>query len=251
MIRRCIALAAVPLIAGLGVAAAAPASASTGHRSDHRSLLSFAAKIKPQAATPTSGTCNLVPPATARIGAFITEIPVQVSGDCASQAGLKAIWYTGPSLNYSTDSITVEAPERPAWYLFSDAQLGTRTWNGWVAVDGNNRVYAQNSPTTTVKVVSYAGLHTYRSGGKTTINTRVIRYATSLDKTIPYVGETGVIQYRPVGGSTWVGLKNATSNSQGLYSYSYTYTTSQAREYRVAFKESTYIWGSVSPTRTS
>lgn len=226
---------------------AAPASASPGHASNGRTALRVASGIHTSGAVvPTAGSCNLVAPATARITTFYTEIPVQVSGDCASQAGLKAIWYTGPSLNYSTDAVTIESPQSPTWYLYSDAQLGTRTWKGWAAIDGNNQVYVQNAPVTTVKVASYAGLHTSRAGGKTTINTRVIRYATSLDENIPYAGETGVIQYRPVGGTAWSGLKNVVANSQGLYSY--TYTTSQVREYRVVYNEAAYIWGTTSPT---
>lgn len=248
MIRRLTVAAAVPIIAGLGVALSAPANAAGGQQSNHQALLRAAARIAPSAAVGPSGACNLVVPTTGRVGKFITEIPVQATGDCASQPGLNAIWYVGSNLTTSVDGVIFDGSAKGTWGLFSDTQLGTRTWKGWAAVDGATNSYTQNAPTTTVKVVSYAGLHTTRAGGRTTINTRVIRYATSLDETIPYAGETGLIQYRPVGGSTWLGLKNATANSKGLYSY--TYTTSQKREYRVVFNEATYVWSSVSPTST-
>ncbi|MBO1753559.1 hypothetical protein [Allobranchiibius sp. CTAmp26] len=248
MSRRLTAIAAVPLIAAVGVAVAAPAGASPVRQANQRTWLRAAAHMQPTDAVAPSGSCNLVVPTTARIGKFETDIPVKATGDCASKDGLKALWYTGPDLNDSDDGITFEGSPSGTWYLYSFSSLGTRTWNGWVAIDGDNHVYTQSAPKTTVKVVSYAGLNTSRASGKTTLNTRVIRYATSLDENIPYVGETGVIQYRPVGGTTWTGLKNVVANSTGTYSY--TYTTSQTREYRVVYKESATIWGSTSPTST-
>ncbi len=176
----------------------------------------------------------------------------------ALHTGLNAIWYVGPSLSDSSDSIIFSNSLRSEWPVTVGTQigdtlpetaLGTRTWNGWAAVDGSNRSYTQNAPRTTVKVSSYAGLSASRTNGRTTLNARVVRYATDYYKNIPYAGETGVIQYRPVGGSTWTGLKNVVADSQGRSSY--TYATSQTREYRVAYNETTYIWGTNSPVRTS
>lgn len=248
MSRRLTAIAALPLIAAVGVAVAAPAGASPARNAHQRTWVQAAAHLRPSDAVAPSGSCNLVVPATARIGKFETDIPVKTSGDCAAQDALRAIWYTGPDLNDSDDGITFDGSSASTWYLYSFSNLGTQTWKGWVAIDRDNHVYTQNTATTTIKVVSYAGLNTSRAGGKTTLNTRVIRYATSLDENIPYAGETGVIQYRPVGGTTWTGLKNVVANSSGTYSY--TYTTSQTREYRVVYKESATIWGSTSPTST-
>ena len=249
MSRRLTAIAAVPVIAAVGVAMAAPAGASPLRHSNQQPWLrAAAAHVRPSVAVAPSGTCNLVVPATARLGKFETDIPTSVTGDCASRNGLKALWYTGPSLNYSDNGVTFEGSSTSTWPMFFDTDLGTRTWNGWVAVDGDNEVFTQNAPTTIIKVSSYAGLSTSRANGKTTLNTRVIRYATSLDENIPYAGETGVIQYRAVGGSAWTGLKDVVANSSGTYSF--TYTTSQTREYRVVYKETSNIWGTTSATST-
>lgn len=255
MNRRLTTLAAAPVIAGLAVALAAPANAAPSgttpeQRSSHRSVMKVAAKMQPNAAARPYGTCKLVVPSRVRVGALITDIPVQVTGGCVLHLGLKAIWYRGSNdLMTSEDAVVFEGASTSSWYVFSMGPLGTRTWRGWAALDSNQNVYSQNEPETTVKLVSYAGLNTTRARGKTTLNTRVIRYATSLDENIPYAGETGLIQYREKGQTSWKGLKNVVANSRGLYSYSY--TTSKVREYRVVYKETTYIWGSTSPVRTS
>lgn len=249
MSRRLTAIAAVPVIAAVGVALAAPAGASPIRHQNHRTWLrTAAAHTRVTDAVAPAGSCNLSVPATARISTFETDIPASISGDCASKDGLKALWYTGPNLNYSDNGIPFEGSSTGTWYLYADSSLGTRTWNGWVAVDGDNNVYTQNAPKTVIKVVSYAGVSTSRAYGKTTVNTQATRYATSLDENIPYSGATGLIQYRTVGGSTWTGLKNVTANSKGAYSY--TYTTSQKRDYRVVYNETNNVWGSTSGTST-
>ncbi len=260
MFLRRTAIAAAPLIAALAVAGAAPASASPGQGTSHRSLMRAAAEIDSSATSGAYGTCSLVVPTKVKVQERFFAVPVRTTGGCALHPGLKAIWYVGQDLPTATDGVLFENTYDSAWRVigstFSDSfenisttPLGTRTWRGFAAVDADNHTYTQNAPQTTLKVASYAGLSAFRATGKTTLNTRAVRYATSLDRNIPYAGEAGVIQYRPVGGSTWTGLKNVITNSQGAYSY--TYTTSQTREYRVVYNESTYIWGTTSPVRTS
>lgn len=258
MFLRRTAIAAAPLIAALAVAA--PASASPGQVTDHRSLMRAAAKINASGTSGAYGTCSLVVPAKVKVQESFFAVPVRTTGGCALHPGLKAIWYVGQDLPTSDEGVLFENTYRSDWFVLgstfgdsyenvSTTPLGTRTWRGFAAVDAENHSYTQNAPQTTLKVASYAGLQASRANGKTTLNTRAVRYATSLDRNIAYAGETGVIEYRPVGGSAWTSLKNVVTNSSGAYSYSY--ATSQTREYRVVYDEKTYIWGTTSPTRTS
>lgn len=248
MSHRVIALAAIPLSLALGAATAGHADAAA--RGDHnRAYHSLQSKIRAMAdepALPTIGTCKLVVPTTARVVQPEYEVPVSVTGGCALHDGPIADWYVGSDQNPS-DYILFDNTKRSTWDLVDSTPLGARTWKGDVAFDYDEQYqYTQNSPQTTVKVGSWAGLNTSRSGSKVTLNTRVVRYSTAYQKNIPWAGETGVIQYKPFGGSTWAGLKNVTANSSG--NYSYTYTSSAARDYRVVYQEATYIWGATSPT---
>ncbi len=258
MFHRRTAIAAAPLIAGLAVGVAAPASAASGSGTDHRAVMRAASQMKTNSTGAAYGSCSLVVPARVNVQKKYTEVPVSATGGCALHTGFKGIWYVGPSLAVSADSVLFSNSLRSTWDVTVGTQigdtlpetpLGTRTWKGWAAIDGNNNSYTQNVPQTTVKVASYAGLRASRANGKTTLDARVVRYATSYYRNIPYAGETGIIQYRPVGGSAWTGLKNIVADSQGKSSY--TYSTSQTREYRVAYNETTYIWGTDSVVRTS
>ncbi|MEO8850286.1 MAG: hypothetical protein ABI360_01025 [Allobranchiibius sp.] len=260
MFRRRTAIAVAPLIAALAVAVAAPASASPGQGNNHRSLMRTAAKINTSGVGGAYGTCSLVVPAKVKVQENFFAVPVRTTGGCTLHPGLKAIWYVGQDLPSSNEGVLFENTYRSDWLVIgstfgdsyetiSPTPLGTRTWRGFAAVDAQNHSYTQNAPQTTLKVASYAGLSASRANGRTTLNTRTVRYATSLDRNIAYAGETGAIQYRPVGGSAWTGLKNVVTNSRGAYSY--TYSTSQTREYRVVYDEQAYIWGTTSPTRTS
>ncbi|MEO8850287.1 MAG: hypothetical protein ABI360_01030, partial [Allobranchiibius sp.] len=181
MFHRRTAIAAVPLIAGLAVGVAAPASASPGHGTSHRTLMRTAAKIKANTTGAAYGSCSLVVPARVKVQKKYTEIPVSATGGCALHTGLNAIWYVGPSLSESSDSIIFSNSLRSEWPVTVGTQigdtlpetaLGTRIWNGWAAVDGSNRSYTQNAPRTTVKVSSYAGLSASRANGRTTLNAR-------------------------------------------------------------------------------
>ncbi len=251
MIRRLATVAAVPVIAGLGVSLAAPAHADTGSNSKktvHSKAFQRAA-AKVHAGNPTIsfyGSCKLLVPRTARVVQDLYEVPVSVTGGCALHPGPTAIWYVGRNIEDSTDGIFFDGAKRSTWDLYYDTPLGTRTWTGLGAIDDNDNEYSQDAPKTTVKVGSWAGLQTKRSGNKITLNSRAVRYATSLDYNIPWAGQGGVIQYRTVGSSIWTNLKLFTTNSAGATSYSY--TTTAKRDYRVLYNEAAYIWGATSPT---
>ncbi|MBO1755085.1 hypothetical protein [Allobranchiibius sp. CTAmp26] len=248
MIRRS-AITVVPVVAALGVALAAPAVAAGGHHPVPGAAVRAMVRTHAKSAGPY-GSCSLVVPAAVRVVRPGTAVPVRVTGGCAVSAHPSTIagWYIGPE-RAPVDYISFDFSNRSSWEVFSFTPLGTRTWLGDVAFDAdseNERDYAQNAPRTTVKVGSWAGLSSSRKGNTVTLSTRVVRYSTSRDENIVWAGENGVIQYRAVGGTAWTALKNITSSAKGTASY--TYTSSAARDYRVVYGETTYVWGATSPT---
>ena len=250
MDRRLAALGAVPAIAALGVAAAAPAGAATRtvHHVSRQAMIRDIARIHPTASGTAYGTCKLVVPTAIRLTSDYEGGPLNMpslTGGCALHSGVTASWYAGGD-NVSDAAYVVlfdvgfiDGSEDPSY-------LGALTWKGRFAFDDQGHTYTQNSPVTTVKVGSWAGLQTARSGNKVTINTRAVRYATSYDDNIPWAGETGLIQYRATGASTWTNLKSFTTNTAGATSY--TYTSTATRDYRAVYTEQPYIWGATSPT---
>ncbi len=228
MSRRALALVAAPVVAALGLAVSAPAGAASTHH--NRKAAAFRAEVRAHILEepgdpepPTIGTCSLIVPGTARIVQFDTAIPVRVTGGCALRPGPYAEWFLGTDADNATDVTYFENARTAVWDLYAFSLLGTHQWTGEGAYDTDfEHQYTQNAPTTTVKVGSWAGLQVTRSGSKVTLNTRVVRYATSLDENIPWVGETGIMQFRTPGTTTWQGLKNVTADSNGAYAYSYT-----------------------------
>ena len=248
MIRRLTALGAVAIIAALGVAITAPAGAATTtktvHHVDRQAIIRDIARIHPATSTAPYGTCKLVVPSTIRLDRAGYFGYIGLTGGCALHPGISAAWFAGGD-TFTGSNYTVLFDHDDA-FLGGNDTLGVLSWKGWFAFDDQGHTYTQDTPQTTIKVGSWAGLQTSRSGSKVTINTRAVRYATSLDKNIPWAGETGVIQYRPKGGTAWTSLKSFSTNSAGATSYSYTSTAT--RDYRAVYTEQPYIWGATSPT---
>ncbi|MBO1767921.1 hypothetical protein [Allobranchiibius sp. GilTou38] len=252
MIRRLAALGALPAIAALGVAVTAPAGAATTTRTVHhvsrQAMIRNIARIHPAASGTPYGTCKLVVPSTIRLTSDFEGDPSDMpslTGGCVLHGVVTASWYAGGD-NVSDAAYTVLFDTDIIDESENLDYVGVMTWKGRFAFDDQGHTYTQNAPVTTVKVGSWAGLQTSRSGSKVTINTRAVRYAYSLDMNIPWASETGVIQYRAKGGSTWTDLKAFTTNSAGATSYSY--TSSATRDYRAVYTEQPYIFGTTSPT---
>ncbi len=249
MIRRLVAFT-IPMFAVLAVAA--PAQASAGHNRNRAPAIGNSAKLKAPAdggASSYYGSCRLLVPSTARVVQGGTEVPVRVTGGCALHPMDFAVWELSGAVQdpeVAFDTAFFVGDYRTTWDVGNQSPLGTRTWNGLGAADTNDHEYSQDAPKTTTKVGSWAGLHTKRSGNKITIDSRAVRYATSLDYNIPWAGQGATIQYRTVGSSIWTNLKLATTNSSGAITYSY--TTTAKRDYRVRYNEAAYIWGATSPT---
>ena len=232
MIRRTAAAATVPVTAALAITLAAPAQASTSAKT-----VSY------------YGSCRLLVPSTARVVQGGTEVPVRVTGGCALHPIDVAVWRLSGAVqdpDVAFDTAFFLGGYRTTWDAQSRSPPGTRTWTGLGAVDDNDNFYSQDAPRTTVKVGSWAGLQTKRSGNTITIDSRAVRYATSLDYTIPWAGQGATIQYRTIGSSIWTNLKLATTNPKGAITYNY--TTTAKRDYRVRYNEAAYIWGATSPT---
>ncbi|MDQ2852584.1 MAG: hypothetical protein M3Y49_17990 [Actinomycetota bacterium] len=243
------AIAVVPLVLTLGAALGAPAYAadSTAHNGQHRSFVKERALVHGHGSADAKpyGSCSLIVPSAVRVVSSGRAVPVRLTGGCTLHPDVYSGWYVG-SYDDPADYIFFGGVNRTSWQLFAFTPLGTRTWTPDAASDVDDHVYSQNSPQTTVKVGSWAGLWTSRKGSKVTVNTRTVRYSTARDVNIPWTSTTGIIQYRPAGGSAWSNLKQVTTNSAG--NASYTYTSSAKRDYRVVYGEAAYVWGATSPT---
>ncbi|AKU17596.1 hypothetical protein [Luteipulveratus mongoliensis] len=248
MIRRIhsVALAAV-LAAGMAAAVSSPAMAADHHGSKKLDAFHKVAH-DPEPGVPVIGSCSLIAPATARVVQPFLPVAARVTGGCAINDQPVAGWSIGPEGNES-DFIFFDGARSTSWDLWDDTPLGTRTWRDDFAYTNDGTAqYTQNNPVTTVKVGSWAGVSTSRSGSKVTINTRIVRYSTSYQQPIAWAGATGVIQFKASGTSTWKSIKNVSTTSAGTYAYSY--TNSGTGDYRVLYNEAAYIWGATSPTST-
>jgi len=135
----------------------------------------------------------------------------------------------------------------PPVHIFDHTSPGRWTWrpvSGYVDQrDATRELTAgeMNTPVVDVRVTSRAGITATRLGGKVTVSTRATRFWTSTVTFGPWGGAVGLIQYRVPGTTTWLGLKNVASDAQGRYSY--TYTVSARRDYRVLLFNATYVFG--------
>lgn len=92
-----------------------------------------------------------------------------------------------------------------------------------------------------VRVGSASYVAAKRSGAVVTVSTRSYRYWTSTHAFGTWGRATGVIEWRTPGTTAWHGLKNVYADNLGRYSYRY--TVSAVREYRVRMFDQPYVWG--------
>ncbi len=223
---RLCALAALPLVATLGVSTGSAAHASTSG---------------------TVGSCKLVVPAKVRVSQPFYEVPVSVTGGCALHPGPNATWYPNAG-KFQGDLINFEGSKHAGWGISGNAtKLGFRTWYGGGASNvPYTYSYSQDNPVTEVRVGSWAGMWTSRSGERVTLNARAVRYATSLGRVIPWAGQTGYVQIKPTGTNTWTNLTTVTTGSDGNARTNY--WDNGTADYRVTFYGSPWIWDATSPT---
>lgn len=208
-------------------------------------VLGAAALLVPSPSAHAAGTCTLNAPSAIRVSAPAQAVPISFSGSCLTDpAASTAVWDLtdprGQSFDFAAWSKSDPATESFPWY--DDDQLGSYTWKPHAVqnADGQRLDYTQNTVKSDVRVGSWATLNAGRSGAKTVLNVTATRYAYSLHTNVRWGSATGIIQWREPGSATWQNLKNVSTASNGTYSYAY--TTSQKREYRVAIFSKPTIW---------
>lgn len=144
---------------------------------------------------------------------------------------------------YATDSTgTARGINQPP--QVSDTQrLGVWTWTPQRTL-APLTLAALNTVRMDVRVGSVSYVAATRSGATVTVATRSYRYWTSTHAFGTWGRATGVIEWRAPGTSTWHGLKNVVADNIGRYSYRYTVST--VRDYRVRMYDQPYVWGASS-----
>lgn len=122
-------------------------------------------------------------------------------------------------------------------------RLGTWTWTPVRALPPLT-LAGLNSPTMDVRVGSVSYVAATRAGSRVTVSTRAYRYWTSTHAFGTWGLSKGIIQWRTPGTTRWNNLKNVASDNYGKYSYRYTVTST--REYRVVMFDGQYAWGNTS-----
>jgi hypothetical protein len=202
------------------------------------------------AATPpasAAGTCSLYVPSKLTISQPYRAIAVTLGPNCNAAGVTDAYWAAfHPTQGQVEAASFYDGDQAEIIDLYDYSTLGQWNWRPGGAFDDNgNRVY-QYSPYTDVRLGSYARLTATRgAGNKVTIRTGAARYWQTGRKFINWADARGQIQYRTPGSMTWRSLKEVYSSAGGAYSY--TYTTTAARDYRVVLRSTGTIWGSISP----
>ena len=214
-------LAAAGLVAGGAVAAAPAASAA--------------------------GTCSLYVTSRFSIGQPYRAVTIPQGPNCAAAGVVDAYWIAyHPTQGPVNDAVYADRARSTTIDLYDDeTPLGPWTWRPAFATDANDNDVYQYTTTTDVRLATYGRVTPTRSGTKVNVRTTAMRYWQGGHKFIGWSGARGQIQYRTPGTTTWRGLKEVYSTSTGAYSY--TYTTSAVRDYRVVFRDISTMWGSISP----
>lgn len=201
--------------------------------------------FSPSAQAATIGSCRLVVPAQVRIVGPYQHVKPTVTGTCTSYASsLSASWDGYASTGFE-DFLWFDQKVSDDWDIYDWHPFGTVTWRpSGASEDVNYDEFTQNTPTTTVRLGSWTSLKAVRSGSRVTLTSTGTRYATTVQKRIPWQ-TTATLQYRPVGTTTWKTLKKATATKGAL---TYSYTSKAARDYRVSYAGGTTIWSSTSST---
>lgn len=161
---------------------------------------------------------------------------------------IHSTWSTGPQVDMAewTNGVTQSPNFGPSPMMIPDtSRLGLWTWVGHCNFMGGEGGCRANSPTTDVRLWSWGGVTaTSRSGSKVSITTSSHRYAYSLNRLVPWRDVNGTIQYRNLGSTTWVNLKSVVPDATGHYTF--TWTSSAVRDYRLVQAYTPMIWSHVS-----
>jgi hypothetical protein len=198
-----------------------------------------------------AGTCSAYIPSRVSIGQPYRAITIRAGANCASAQMEWAAWDAyHPTQGYQEMAYFDYPSFSDTWDLYSwNAPLGRWQWRPAGAYDriDFNEIYQYGPYYTDVRLASYGRVTATRSGSRVNVRTTAARYWGDGEQFMRWAYARGQIQYRTPGTSTWRGLKEVYSSSSGTYSY--TYTASAARYYRVVLYDaaSKTIWGSTSP----
>ncbi len=222
----------------------------------------------------SASTCTVTLPNRIDVNRPYISIKFTLQSDCLLASMKSARWKAtladGDVLHTAHFQYTFEYQ----FDYFDHQRLGLLTWTPGGAIGGGNPAIdatasqsetappgvdgtdsvtdvplTQNTPTTDVRVASSSTITVSRPTSTTLkINTAATRYAVTYHTFIAWAGASGQIQWRVPGTTAWNALKSVASDSAGKYSY--TYTTSERREYRVYYPSVPYIFGNGSAPKT-
>jgi hypothetical protein len=195
-----------------------------------------------------AGTCSLYVPSRVSMGQPYRGITVRLGPNCAAAGVVWADWDGYHPTQGLEEILLFDHTSSETWNLYDWQPIGRWQWRPDGAWDSNyTDVYQYGPYYTDIRLASYGRVTATRYGSKINVRTSAARYWQGGSKFIGWSGARGQIQWRTPGTTTWHGLKEVYSSSSGTYSY--TYTTSAVRDYRVVLYNATNntIWGSTSP----
>ena len=233
MIRRLTTILAATAVAAAGLTATAPtATAAT--------------------AATAAGSCSAYIPGRVAVGQPYRAITIRAGANCSTAQMDWAAWYAYHPTQGLQEVALFEHPNySDTWQLYSASAytpLGRWQWTPVGAYDRNADPIHQYGPYyTDVRLASHGRVTATRTGSRVNLRTSAYRYWGDGARVIGWAAARGQIQYRTPGTTTWRPLKEVYSSATGTYSY--TYTTSATRYYRVVFYDAANktIWGSTSP----
>jgi len=195
-----------------------------------------------------AGSCSLYIPSRISIGTPYRAITARLGPNC-SAAGVDWANWDGYHPTQGLQEILIfDGTTTTTWNLYSWEPIGRWQWRAEGAYDPDSNPVFQYGPYyTDIRLASYGRVTATRSGSRVNVRTSAYRYWGDGEKFMGWAYARGQIQYRTPGSNTWRGLKEVYSYSNGTYSY--TYTTSAGRYYRVVLYDAPNktIWGSTSP----
>lgn len=173
-------------------------------------------------------------------------ITLRLDSNCAAAGTSYAAWDAYHATGGWQHIAIFDNTSSDVWDLYDWEQLGRWTWRPGGAWDHSYNDVWQNQPYSDIKIGSWAGVTPTRSGAKVTLNVSAARYAVSLRKFVPSAAAVGQLQYKAPGATKWIALKSVKTSSTGKYTYAYTSTA--IRDYRVYFPATNVIWNAASAT---
>jgi hypothetical protein len=196
-------------------------------------------------AADAAGTCSLYVQTKFSIGTQLRPTIVTLGPNCQGPPVVSASWALQHPTRGRVQVIKFENGAGWAWFDVTDTlPLGKWTWQPLGAKDPQGGAVFQYTTHSEARLASYGRVVATRIGGKVNVKTTARQYNAYAHAFIGWAAR-GQIQWRTPGSATWHGLKDVYSSSTGAYSY--TYTTSASREYRVVLTATSTVWGSTSP----